>query len=253
MSLIRIELPQPSSIPFFSRSVLVTNRSSPTSCTLSPSSAVSFCQPSQSSSSSASSMEMMGYLSTSFFQCPISSSEVNLVPAFGSTYSPFFSPFHSLEAASMAITKSFPGSYPALLTASRMYSMASSSLARSGAKPPSSPTEVASPLDFNSAASAWNTSAHQRRPSLKLGAPAGMIMNSCTSTVLAAWAPPFKIFIMGTGRRFPFIPPRKRYSGISSAMDAARAQAMETARMAFAPSFDLSFVPSAAIIAASTA
>ena len=48
------------------------------------------------------------------------------------------------------------------------------------------PTEVASFFSFNKAANAWNTSAHQRSPSLKLGAPAGMIINSCTSTVFAA-------------------------------------------------------------------
>ena len=168
-------------------------------------------------------------------------------------YSPFFSPFHSLEAASMARTKSRPGSYPAFFTASRMTSIASSSLPRSGANPPSSPTEVARPLDFRSAWSAWKTSVHQRRPSLKLGAPAGMIMNSCTSTVFAACAPPFKMFIIGTGRRFALTPPRKRYSGSSSAAAAALALAIDTARIAFAPRFDLSFVPSALSIAASTA
>ena len=47
-----------------------------------------------------------------------------------------------------------------------------------GAKPPSSPTEVARPLAFRMEARAWKTSAHQRRPSLKEGAPTGMIMNS---------------------------------------------------------------------------
>ena len=91
-----------------------------------------------------------------------------------------------------------------------MYWIASSSDARSGANPPSSPTDVASPFDFNNAASAWKTSAHQRSASLKLGAPTGMIMNSCTSTVLAACAPPFNIFVIGTGSLLPFTPPRKR-------------------------------------------
>ena len=43
----------------------------------------------------------------------------------------------------------------------------------------------------------------------------------------------FKMFIMGTGRRFPATPPKKRYSGISREMAAALQQAMETARMAF--------------------
>ena len=108
-------------------------------------------------------------------------------------------------------------------------------------------------MDFRIAASAWNTSAHQRNASLKEGAPTGMIMNSCVSTVLVACAPPFRMFIMGTGRRLPFTPPRKRYSGISSEAAAARQAAMDTARMAFAPRLDLSLVPSALIMAASTA
>ena len=80
-----------------------------------------------------------------------------------------------------------------------------------------------------------------------------MIMNSCVSTVLAACAPPFRMFIMGTGRRLPFTPPRKRYSGISSEAAAARQAAMDTARMAFAPRLDLSLVPSTLSMAASTA
>ena len=249
-----MELPHPREIPFASLSVLVTNRSSPTSCTLSPSSFVSFCQPSQSSSSRASSIEIIGYFSTSFFQCSISSSDVYTVPAFGSLYSPFLPVFHSEDAASIAILKSFPGSYPAFFTASRMVSIASSSDASAGANPPSSPTEVASPLSFKIDASAWNTSAHQRSPSLKVGAPTGITINSCTSRPEDnAWHPPFTIFIIGTGRRLPLTPPRKRYTGISSAAAAARTVAIDTARIAFAPRFDLSFVPSALIIAASTA
>ena len=80
-----------------------------------------------------------------------------------------------------------------------------------------------------------------------------MIMNSCVSTVLVACAPPFRMFIMGTGRRLPFTPPRKRYSGISREAAAARQAAMDTARMAFAPRLDLSLVPSALIMAASMA
>ena len=81
-----------------------------------------------------------------------------------------------------------------------------------------------------------------------------MIMNSCTSRPDDnAWHPPFTMFIIGTGRRFPDTPPRKRYSGISREVAAALQHAIDTARIAFAPSLDLSFVPSAAIIAASTA
>ena len=135
-----------------------------------------------------------------------------------------------------------------------MVSMASSSDFRAGAKPPSSPTDVASPRSFKMAASAWKTSAHHLKHSLKEDAPTGMIMNSCTSKPEeSAWHPPLMMFIIGTGRRFPETPPKKRYSGISSAFAAALAQAMDTARMAFAPRRDLSFVPSASIMALSTA
>ncbi len=86
--------------------------------------------------------------------------------------------FHSEEAASIAILKSLPGSYPAFLTASRIVSIASSSDFNAGAKPPSSPTEVASPRSFNIEASAWNTSEHHLKHSLNEGAPTGIIINS---------------------------------------------------------------------------
>ena len=179
LSLIRIQFAHPISIPFASLSVFVTNRSSPTSWTLSPSLAVSFCHPSQSSSSRPSSIEMIGYFSTSFAQCSMSCSAVYSVPAFGSLYQPLpFSLFHSDEAASIAIIKSLPGSYPAFFTASSIVSIASSSDLSAGANPPSSPTDVARPLSLRIPASAWNTSAHHLRHSLNEGAPTGMIMNS---------------------------------------------------------------------------
>lgn len=76
LSLIRIELPQRVSIPFCRRSVLVTNKSSPTSCTRSPSCAVRRCQPAQSSSSRASSMDRTGYWLLKAFQCSMSASAV---------------------------------------------------------------------------------------------------------------------------------------------------------------------------------
>ena len=53
----------PISMPFVSLLGLVVKRSSPTSCTLSPSRFVRSTQPSQSSSNRQSSMLMMGYLS----------------------------------------------------------------------------------------------------------------------------------------------------------------------------------------------
>ncbi len=63
-TLIRIELAMPFSIPSARRSVLVTNRSSPTSWIFLPSTSVMVFQPSQSSSAMPSSIEMMGYCRT---------------------------------------------------------------------------------------------------------------------------------------------------------------------------------------------
>ena len=79
--------------------------------------------------------------------------------------------------------------------------MASRFEPRSGATPPSSPTAVASPRSRSSAFRAWNTSAPHRTASRKDGTPHGTTMNSCTSTLLSACAPPFTTFIIGTGIR----------------------------------------------------
>ena len=83
------------------------------------------------------------------------------------------------------------------------------------------------------AARVWNTSAHQRRASsATLGAPTGMIMNSWMSTVLAACAPPFRMFIMGTGRRLAVHAAQDSvYRGSLQRLRRQRlAQAMETAQ-----------------------
>ena len=61
------------------------------------------------------------------------------------------------------------------------------------------------------------------------------------------------MFIIGTGSLFPDIPPKNLYKGMSNDIAAALALAIETAKIAFAPRFDLSLVPSASIIALSTA
>ena len=50
----------------------------------------------------------------------------------------------------------------------------------------------------------------------------------------------------------PDCPPRNRYNGIPKDAAAALQQAIDTARIAFAPRTDLSSVPSASIIALST-
>ncbi len=76
--------------------------------------------------------------------------------------------------------------WPARSAASRIAAMASSAVARSGAKPPSSPTAVASPRSCRSAFSEWNVSAPIRSPSANESAPAGTTMNSWKSIVFSA-------------------------------------------------------------------
>ena len=87
-------------------------------------------------------------------------------------------------------------------------SSAASSVARFGANPPSSPTAVERFRFASTFLRAWNTSTPMRRPSGKFSAPIGTIMYSWKSTVLAAWAPPLRMFIMGTGNTFVTGPPR---------------------------------------------
>src|SRR6266511_2286499 len=98
--------------------------------------------------------------------------------------------------------------WPARSAASRIASIASSEEPRSGAKPPSSPTAVASPCSCRSACSEWKTSAPIRSASAKLSAPAGTSMNSWRSIEFCAWTRPW------TRRRAlppsPAPPPRAR-------------------------------------------
>ncbi len=86
--------------------------------------------------------------------------------------------------------------------------MAASLSGRLGAKPPSSPTAVLMPSAASTALSAWYTSAPMRSASRKLFAPTGITMNSWRSTLLSACLPPLRMFIMGTGSRRAFGPPR---------------------------------------------
>ena len=55
-----------------------------------------------------------------------------------------------------------------------------------------------------------------RSPSGKVSAPIGTIMNSWASTLFDAWAPPFRMFIMGTGQH-----PRHRSAEIAVQRQAA--------------------------------
>ncbi len=118
------------------------------------------------------------------------------------------SSYSSEAATSRAIAMSFPASKPAASIAAMIASSAASSFGRSGAKPPSSPTAVESPRLASTLFSAWNTSTPMRNPSGNDSAPIGTTMNSWESTVFAAWAPPFRMFIIGTGSTWATGPPR---------------------------------------------
>ena len=77
-----------------------------------------------------------------------------------------------------------------------------------GANPPSSPTAVERPILPSTFLSAWKTSTPIRSPSGKVSAPIGTTMNSWASTLLDACAPPFRMFIIGTGSTRAIGPPR---------------------------------------------
>src|SRR6202158_601662 len=121
-----------------------------------------------------------------------------------------------------------------------------------GAKPPSSPTAVLYPRFFSTPLSVWKTSTPQRNASENDGAPTGITMNSWKSTLLSACAPPLRMFIIGTGNTLAAAPPRYRYRGRAQAFADARAAAIETARIAFAPSRPLLGVPSNSMSLASS-
>ena len=74
-----------------------------------------------------------------------------------------------------------------------------------------------------------------RRPSAKVGAPVGRIMNSWMSIGLSAWAPPLMMFIIGSGRVRAPTPPTYFQSGKPADCAAALAVARLTPRMALAP------------------
>ena len=79
-----------------------------------------------------------------------------------------------------------------------------------------------------------------------------MTINSWISTLLAAWAPPLSIFIMGTGRIFLSSGQRHRHKGCPAEAAAALAAARETASRALAPRRLLFLLPSASRRALST-
>ena len=75
-----------------------------------------------------------------------------------------------------------------------------------------------------------------RNASANEGALWGAILNSWKSTVLSACRPPLMTLRQGTGRIAASAPPRCRYKGTPDDAAAARATAIDTPRMALAPS-----------------
>ena len=103
------------------------------------------------------------------------------------------------------------------------------------------------PRFFSSARRAWKVSTPIRSASAKEGALCGAILNSWKSMVLSACRPPLMTLRQGTGSVAASPPPSRRYRGSPAAAAAARATAMDTPRMALAPSRDLFGVPSRSI------
>ena len=73
-------------------------------------------------------------------------------------------------------------------------------------------------------------------------------MNSWMSSGLSACAPPFTTFMSGTGSVTAPVPPTYRKSGSAQASAAARQTAIETPRIALAPSAVFISVPSSSIM-----
>ena len=81
LSLIKIELAIPFSIPIWSLEIFVTKRSSPTSIIFSPKASVNFFHPSKSSSAIPSSIEIIGYFWHQSWYKAISSSAFSFLPS----------------------------------------------------------------------------------------------------------------------------------------------------------------------------
>ena len=92
-----------------------------------------------------------------------------------------------------------------------------------------------------------------RMASANEGALCGAIMNSWKSTVLSACLPPLITFMQGTGQEARIRAAQISVERQAMSVAAARAAAIDTASIAFAPNLALLGVPSSAIMAASTA
>ena len=119
----------------------------------------------------------------------------------------FFVSWNSLAATSSASTMSSPSLKPACLTASAIRSSACAVAGQLGG-------EAALVADTGGQALLLQ---HRLEGVVDLGAllqrlgndaaPIGAIMNSWMSTLVSAWAPPLRMFIIGTGSRWALGPP----------------------------------------------
>ena len=134
---------------------------------------------SHSSSARPSSIETSGYLSTSAAQNSIISSPESVRPSPSSVRAVD-------EELGRGGVHRDGDAVPVARRLGRLEhaSIAASVEGRSGAKPPSSPTAVASPRSSSSFASVWKTSTATRSASENVSAPAGTTMNSCRSSEL---------------------------------------------------------------------
>ena len=229
--------------------VLVTNRSSPTSCTCLPSRSVSSFQPSQSFSAMPSSIDDDRILRRR--QLGEVVGELRRASSCGPRTSSVYSP-SSIELGARAVERRArrprPACSPPCSIASRMSSSAASLIGRSGAKPPSSPTAVGSPCVDQIFFSAWNTSAPQRSASRKRRRADRhdheLLHVEAVVGVRAA------VDDVHHRHRHRHRRPRRRGSGTAAARDssaAALATASDTASIALAPRRDLLSVPSSSI------
>ena len=102
-----------------------------------------------------------------------------------------------------------PGRSPAASMPATSICSASSLEPRSGAKPPSSPTAVAEPaLVQRLLQRVEDLGAHAQALARSSTRRTGTIMNSWKSTLLSACAPPLSTFIIGTGSTRAASPPR---------------------------------------------
>jgi len=162
------------SIPILSLSIFVTKRSSHTVIILSPSFVFNSFHPSKSSSAIPSSIDIIGYFAHRSWYKFTNSLADKVFPSPDNSYFPSLK--NSEEATSSA--NLIFHVYPAFSIASTITCKASSLLHRFGAKPHSSPTEVARPFAFKIAFKLWKISVHRLNHSLKFGAETGTIINS---------------------------------------------------------------------------